>query len=271
MKIGKVGGWLIFPTAAALLVATFLLVGCGSNITATIRERGSTTVQPLAEKLASAFEADNPSIDVDIQDGGSAFGITSVNAGTADIGAASRELTSSDPPLVKHLLAREGIAIIVPLSNPVTNLTKDQVIAIFSGNITNWSQVGGPNKGIDVVAREEGEGTRNAFQDLVMGEVLIRADITVTSNGELKTTVYNDSQAIGFISMGYVDNSVKALAFNGVAATEENVKNGTYFIVRPLYFLTKTQPTGAVKDFIDFCTGPDGQRIVAEEGYITAY
>ena len=269
MKIGKGWKWLMFPTVAALLVATFLLVGCSSNKTATITENGSITVQPLAEKLAAAFKAKNPDVNVVIQGGGSAVGITSVNAGTVDIGAASRELTSSDPTLVKHLLAREGIAITVSPSNPVTSLTKQQVIDIFSGNITNWSQVGGPNKGIDVVARGEGDGTRTAFQGLVMGEELIRANVIVTSNGEIKTTVSQDTQAIGFLSIEYVDSSVKALALNGVAATEENSKNGTYPIVRPLYFLTKTQPTGIVKDFIDFCTGPDGQKIVAEEGYIT--
>jgi len=270
MKIRKGWKWLLFPMVAALLVATFLLVGCSSNITGTITENGSTTVQPLAEKLAGAFKAKNPDVNVVIQGGGSAVGITSVNAGTVDIGAASRELTSADPPLVKSLLARDGIAIIVPPSNPVTNLTKDQVIAIFSGNITNWSQVGGPNKAIDVVAREEGSGTRTAFQDLVMGKALIKADaILQSSNGALKMAVSSDPQAVGFLSLGYLDSSVKALAMNGVAATEENAKNGTYPIVRLLYFLTKTQPTGIVKDFIDFCTGPDGQKVVAEEGYIT--
>ena len=270
MKIRKGWKWFKLPTVAALLVATFLLVGCSSGSLGTITENGSTTVQPLAERLALAFKAKNPDINVVIQGGGSAVGIKSVNDGTVDIGAASRELTAADPTLVKHLLAQDGIAIITHPSNPITSLTKQQVIGIFSGNITNWSQVGGQNKSIDVVAREEGSGTRTAFQDLVMGKALIKADaILQNSNGFLKTAVSSDPQAIGFISMGLVDSSVKALAINGVAATEENAKNGTYPIVRPLYFLTKTQPTGIVKDFIDFCTGPDGQKIVAEEGYIT--
>jgi phosphate transport system substrate-binding protein len=262
--------WLILPIVTALLVAVFMLSGCSSGSLGTITENGSTTVQPLAEKLAGAFKAKNPDVNVVIQGGGSAVGIKSVNDGTVDIGAASRELTASDPTLVKHLLARDGIAIIVHPSNPVTGLTKEQIIGIFAGNITNWSQVGGQNKSIDVVAREEGSGTRTAFQDLVMGKALIKADaILQNSNGFLKTAVSSDSQAIGFISMGLVGSSVKALTINGVAATEENAKNGTYPVVRPLYFLTKTQPTGIVKDFIDFCTGPDGQKIVAEEGYIT--
>jgi len=270
MKIRKTWKWLIFPAVAALLVVVFLLIGCSSNITGTITESGSTTVQPIAEKLASAFEAENPSVRVVIQGGGSGVGIKAVNDGTVDIGAASRELTASDPTLVKHLLARDGIAIIVPPSNPITNLTKQQVIDIFSGNIINWSQVGGPNKSIDVVAREEGSGTRTAFQDLVMGKVLIKADaILQSSNGAIKTAVSNDPQAVGFLSLGYIDSSVKALAMNDVPATEENAKNGTYPVVRPLYFLTNTQPTGIVKDFIDFCVGPDGQKLVAEEGYIT--
>jgi phosphate transport system substrate-binding protein len=270
MKIRKGWKWLTLPVIAGLLVATFLLVGCSSNITGTITESGSTTVQPLAEKLAGNFTANNPEVKIVIQGGGTAVGIKAANDGTVDIGAASRELTASDPTLVKHLLARDGIAIIVPPSNPITNLTKDQVIAIFSGNITNWSQVGGPNKGIDVVAREEGSGTRTAFQDLVMGTALIRADaILQSSNGALKIAVSGDPQAVGFLSLGYLDSSVKALEMNGVPATEENAKNGTYPVVRPLYFLTKQQPTGIVKDFIDFCTGPDGQKVVAEEGYIT--
>ena len=270
MKIRRGWKWFILPMVAALLVATFLLVGCSSGSLGTITENGSTTVQPLAEKLAGAFKAKNPDVNVVIQGGGSAVGIKSVNDGTVDIGAASRELTASDPTLVKHLLARDGIAIIVHPSNPVTGLTKEQIIGIFAGNITNWSQVGGQNKSIDVVAREEGSGTRTAFQDLVMGKALIKSDaILQNSNGFLKTAVSSDSQAIGFISMGLVGSSVKALTINGVAATEENAKNGTYPVVRPLYFLTKTQPTGIVKDFIDFCTGPDGQKIVAEEGYIT--
>jgi phosphate transport system substrate-binding protein len=270
MKIRKGWKWLILPIVAGLLVAAFTLSGCSSGSLGTITENGSTTVQPLAEKLAGAFKAKNPDVNVVIQGGGSAVGIKSVNNGTVDIGAASRELTADDPPLVKHLLARDGIAIIVHPSNPVTNLTKEQVRDIFSGNITNWSQVGGQNKSIDVVAREEGSGTRTAFQDLVMGKALIKSDATLqNSNGFLKTSVSLDPQAIGFLSMGYVDSSVKALAINGVAATEENAKNGTYPVVRPLYFLTKQQPTGLVKDFIDFCTGTEGQKIVAEEGYIT--
>jgi len=260
---------LILPAAAALLLSAFMLGGCSGGTSSTITEAGSTTVQPLAEKLANAFKAKNPDVNIVIQGGGTAVGIKSVNDGTVDIGAASRELKAGEPNLVKHLLARDGIAIIVHPSNPVTNLTKKQVRDIYAGNITNWSQVGGKNKEIHVIAREEGSGTRTAFEDMVMNKELIKAStILLPANGAIMTAVSSNPQAIGFVSFGYIDSEVKALAIDSVAATIENAKNGSYPIVRPLYFLTKQQPTGLVKNFIDFCKGPEGQQLIAEEGYI---
>lgn len=247
-----------------------------SVLTGNISEVGSTTVQPLAEKLAAAFMAINPKVKVDIKGGGTAVGIKAANDGTAEIGAASRELTKDDPALVKFLLARDGIGIIVNSDNPVNGLTKAQIVDIFSGKIINWSQVGGENKEIHVAAREEGSGTRTAFQELVMGKdaagnavQIIKNAILQNSSGAIMQVVKSDAQAISFDSFGYLDGSVKALAINGIAATSENAKNGTYPVVRPLYFLTKDQPTGLVKAFIDFCTGPLAQKIVSSEGYIS--
>jgi phosphate transport system substrate-binding protein len=269
MQSSKKWKWLLFPAIAGLLVAVIVLTGCSGGTAGSITEAGSTTVQPVAEKLAEAFKAENPDVTIVIQGGGSSVGIKSCDDGTVDIGAASRELKSSEPNLVKHLLARDGIAIITHPSNTVTGLTKEQVQDIFSGKITKWSQVGGENKDIYVVAREEGSGTRAAFEEMVMGEELIKSDaILQPSNGAVRTAVSSTQQSIGFVSFGYVDSSVKSMAVDGVAGTVENAKNGTYPIVRPLYFLTKEQPTGLVKDFIDFCLGPDGQEIVTEEGYI---
>jgi phosphate transport system substrate-binding protein len=155
----------IFIIAISLLLPSFLISGCGGGgISDTVTEAGSTTVQPLAEKLAEAFKSENPETTIVIQGGGSSVGIKSCNDGTVDIGAASRELKADEPNLVKHLLARDGIAIITHPSNPVTGLTREQVKDIFSGKITNWSQVGGEIKEIYVVAREEGSGTRTAFE-----------------------------------------------------------------------------------------------------------
>ena len=240
------------------------------ELSGTITEAGSTTVQPLAEKLGGMFMAIYPKVNVVIQGGGSSVGVKSAAEGTVDIGAASRELKSSEiGTVVEHVLARDGIAIVTNPSQGVSNLTKEQVMKIFAGEITNWSEIGGPNKTITVVAREEGSGTRGAFEEMVMGESVITATaILLPSNGALRTTVAGDPNAIGFLSFGYLDGSVKALSVDGVAATVENAKNGTYSIVRPLLLLTKGEPEGIVKEFINFCLGPEGQEVVAED-YMT--
>ncbi len=271
MKFRRV--WFLLP-ALLVVVALVVLAGCSSGTSGTITEGGSTTVQPLAEKLAAAFKLDNPDVEVIIGGGGSSVGVTACNDGTVDIGAISRELKADEPQLVKHLLARDGIAIVTSPGNPVTGLTKAQVRGIFGGTITNWSEIGGPNHSITVVAREEGSGTRAAFQEMVMDKPDPAVQITdkailLPSNGSIKQTVKGDKYAIGFISMGLVDTDVKALAIDGVAATEENAKSGDYPIVRSLYFLTKEQPTGLAKDFIDYCLSSEGQAIVSDEGYIS--
>ncbi len=263
----KIKRWL--PLVSVLLLLVMTLLACGGS-SGEITTAGSTTVQPLAEKLANAYTAKNPDITIAVQGGGSSVGIRSADDGTVDIGAASRELKSSEPNLVKHLLARDGIAIIVHPDNGINDLTVDQIREIFAGNITNWNEIGGPDEEIHVVSREEGSGTRGAFEELVMGEALITEKAVLQpSNGAVRQVVSGDEVSIGYLSFGYLDSSVKPLAIDGVAGTEANAKNGSYPVVRPLYFLTKEQPTGIVKDFIDFCLSDEGQRIVAEEGYIS--
>jgi phosphate transport system substrate-binding protein len=262
--------WLFLISVTSLALVTLVLGGCGQSASSTVTEAGSTTVQPLAEKMAAAFETKNPGVTITIQGGGSSVGVKSAADGTVDIGAASRELKPDEPKLVKHLLARDGIAVVVHPGNPVTGLTKDQIIKIFAGEITDWSEVGGNSGTITVISREEGSGTRAAFEEMVLGEALItdRA-ILQPSNGALRTAVSTTPLAIGFLSLGYVDSTVKALDVNGVAPTQENCESGMYPIVRPLCFLTKEQPTGLVKAFIDFCTSSEGQEIVQEEGYLS--
>jgi phosphate transport system substrate-binding protein len=261
--------------AAMLLVSLFISFSCSTpttdntQLSGTITEAGSTTVQPLAEKFAVAFMKLYPKVTIVIQGGGTGVGLKSANDGTVDIGAASRELTAADPTLVKYLLAKDGIAMVVNANNKVVNLSKQQIVDIYTGKVKNWSQVGGDNKEIHLVAREEGSGTRAAFQELVMGkETIIPTAILQASNGAIRTTVVGDPQAIGFVSFGFVDKAIKALSINDVVATENNALNGTYPIVRPLYFVTKTPATGLVKEFIDFCISAEGQQIVAAEGYI---
>lgn len=260
----------LVPLTCLILVA-LALSGCGGSASGTITEAGSTTVQPVAEKLAAAFMKKNPDVNITIQGGGSSVGIKSAADGTVDIGAASRELKSDEPKLVTHLLARDGIAMVVHPGNSVTGLTKDQIIKIFAGDITDWSEVGGSSGTITVVAREEGSGTRGAFEEMVMGKTLITDKaILQPSNGALRTSVSTTPLAVGFLSLGYIDSTVKPLAVDGVVCTVENCKTGKYPVVRPLYFLTKEQPMGLVKEFIDFCLGSEGQNIIEQEGYLSA-
>ena len=237
-----------------------------------ITTAGSTTVQPVLEKLAEAYLGDNTDVEINVGSGGSSVGVKSAHEGTVDIGHASRELKSDELEygLVTHLLARDGIAIITHPDNTVTGLTTTQVKDIFAGTVTSWSEVGGTASDINVMAREAGSGTRGAFEELVMdGEEIASNALLHNSNGTLRTAVSGDPNSIGFLSFGYLDDSVKALSVDGVEGTVENAKDGTYPIVRPLYLLTKDEPEGEVKWFIDFCLSAEGQAIVEAEGYIS--
>jgi len=236
---------------------------------------GSTTVQPLAELFAEAFTAQNPNVEIDVQGGGSSVGVKSAGEGTADVGNASREIKDSEleefPNLVIHTIARDGIAVAVHPDVEVDGLTKDEARAIFAGEITNWSEVGGPDKPITVISREEGSGTRGAFEEMVMGKEgppIVDTALLFPSNGAVRTAVSTTPDSIGFLSFGYLDESVKALAIDGVEATEANAASGEYPVVRPLNMLTDGEPSGVVKEWLDFILSDEGQAIVVEEGYL---
>ncbi len=238
-------------------------------LSGSISVAGSTTVQPLAEELAKAFIALNPGVKIDVQGGGSSVGIKSAGQGTVDIGTASREIKDSEraefPDLKIFTIALDGIAVVVHPQVGVDDLTVEQVRDIFGGKITNWKEVGGPDKPIVVVSREEGAGTRGAFEEMVMGGVPIAATaILQTSSGAVRTTVATTPDSIGYISFGYLDVSVKVLKINGVEATTANVLNKSYPIVRPLNMLTKGDPQGVVKAWLDWILGPQGQEVVSK-------
>jgi phosphate transport system substrate-binding protein len=247
----------------------------------TISMAGSTTVQPLAEKLAGEYMKANQNLMIDVKGGGSGVGVKSAVDGTAMIGMASRKLSdeekTANPDLVATVIARDGIALIVNPDVTVEGLTLDQARDIFMGKITNWKDLGGEDQMIIVVSREEGSGTRTAFQEMVMkkdkdGNENLIADtaILLSSNGAILTTISSTPYSLGYLSMGYLDATVKDLKINDVAATEENAANGTYSVVRPLNFLTKGQPAGDAKAFIDWILSDAGQTIVKADGYISA-
>jgi len=256
-------------TASLLLAGVALLVpGCGPK-QITIQMNGSTSVQPLAEELARVYMEKYPGVRITYAGTGSGAGIKAAQQGTHDIGTSSRELKPEEKTIKEFRIANDGIALVVHPSNPVSDLTIEQVRKIFSGEISNWKDAGGPDAPITVITREDGSGTRGAFMEIVMHESQIKPDAVVqTKTGAVMTAVASDQNAIGYVSLGSVDNTVKALAIGGVKPSPEAVKSGSYKIQRPFLFLTKEEPKGEVKKFIDFVLSADGQKIVKDKGFI---
>jgi len=235
-----------------------------------VTQAGSTTVQPLAEKLADAFRWLYPNVTVTIQGGGSSVGVKTAADGTVDIGAASRELKPEEPRLISYLIAHSGLAIITHPSNTLAELTKEDVRRIFAGEIRRWDEVGGSNDEIIVVAREEGSGARHTFEKEVMKESLItNRALLQPASGAIRNIISMTPGSIGFLSFNYLDSLVKALAIDGTEATADNIISGTYTMSQPFYFLTRDEPNSPASDFIGFCLSPDGQSIVRSEGYIS--
>ncbi|MGC9517513.1 MAG: phosphate ABC transporter substrate-binding protein [Methanomicrobiales archaeon] len=233
---------------------------------------GSTSVQPVAEKLANKYMETHPDVRINVQGGGSSLGIRSASQGIVDIGMSSKNLESDEKEdLKEYLIGKEGIVIAVSLKNPINDLTKEQLKDIFSGKITNWKEVGGPDAEINVITREEGSGTRSAFEEIVMDDVEIRKDAIVqTSTESVKQAVKQDPNAIGFVSLSHMSDDVKALKIDGFAPSVETISEGTYTIQRPFLFLTKGEPTGEAKAFIQWVLGPEGQAIIEEEKVVPA-
>ncbi|MGD0229580.1 MAG: phosphate ABC transporter substrate-binding protein [Syntrophorhabdales bacterium] len=230
---------------------------------------GSTSVMPFSEKLAQQFQIEWPRIAVDVQGGGSSAGIQACMNRTVDIGMSSRELKGDELVLKEIVICRDGIALVVHPKNPIKDITLEQVRAIYSGKLRNWRQLGWIDRNIDTVTREEGSGTRGAFEELVMGKTAINDSTMVQdSNGSVKEVVATDPYAIGYLSLGVVDAKVKALSVSGVAPTAGNIEAGTYGIVRPFLYLTMGEPSDAAHAFIAYVLSKDGQQMLKKEGLI---
>lgn len=249
-----------------IIIIAVLTFGTGSNYDR-IEIAGSTSVQPVAEKLAEKYMEEHPNVRVDVMGGGSGLGIRSVSQDIIAIGTSSKALkTSEKDGLIEYPIGREGIVVAVNTNNPVNSLSKNQLKDIFSGNITNWKEVGGIDAKINLVIREDGSGTRSAFEDLVMNKTKVKSDAIVqTSTESIKVAVKQDPNAIGYISLAHMTPDVKALKIDGVSPSIETIKDGTYKLQRPFLFVTNGEPKGPVKEFIDWCLGPEGQEIVKNE------
>lgn len=247
-----------------------LVEACQRPTHAGLTLAGSTSVQPLAERWADHYIERGSQQHINVQGGGSTAGVRAAASGAAQLGMVSRALTPDEARRVRGItVARDGIALIVHPSNRIDQLTLEQVRALYAGDVRRWQQLAGANREVTLITREEGSGTRAAFESLVMNKRRIMASALVSdSTGAVSQMVGSDPAALGYISIGLVDSSVKALRIGGVDASEANIDAGRYPLVRPFLFVTAAQPGAATQDFIAWITGPQGREITRREGML---
>ncbi|KQH84073.1 phosphate ABC transporter substrate-binding protein [Vibrio furnissii] len=245
-----------------------------------INVSGSTSVARIMDVLAEEYNATHPDSYVAVQGVGSTAGITLLKKGVAQIAMSSRYLTESEEEesLNSFLLAYDGLAVIVNRANPVNNLSREQLYEIYKGTITNWKQVGGSDQKIAVVTREASSGTRYSFESLLGLTKIIKdrlvSDISpnnlvVNSNSMVKTLINHNSQAIGFVSTGSVDKSVKAIQFEGIDATSKTIAEHKYALSRPFLVLHYSEKASKeAKAFLDFLHSERAKALIVEYGYI---
>lgn len=256
---------------SAIIVAALCLAVFSCERRPSVILAGSTAFQPFAEQLAEDFMDTRSKANVTVQGGGSAVGVNAALTGTAQIGMA--DLVTLPPEaasLTATVVARDGIAIVANPANSVSGLSMEELRGVFNGAIRNWKELGGEDAPITVVSREAGSGTRSSFEKIVKGISLSADAVIQDSNGTIRETVANDRNAVGYLSLGMLSERVKALSIDGADATADNVLSGSYPLVRPIYFLTKGELSGAAREFIDYALGPEGQRTLADEGLIPA-
>ncbi len=255
-----------------LLIST-LIFADDDKVTIT----GSTTVLPIAQRAAEEFMNTNDEADISVRGGGSGVGISALISGRADIADASRSIKDKELKLARekginpkeHIVARDGMAVVVHSDNEIDNIDIETLKKIYTGEISNWKDLGGPSKQIVVISRDYSSGTFEVFKELVLlGDKVMDGAVMLASNKAVKTTIAQTPGAIGYIGLGYLADDVKALKVNGVEPTLETVREGTYELARPLFMYTNGEPTGMTKQFIDFVFSAEGQEIAKNVGYV---
>ena len=269
-------------STAAVPVTTSAPVSTGQR--QTIKISGSTTVLPIVQKAADEYMASHPDADIQVSGGGSGVGIQAIGAKTVDIGMSSREVTTAEmakyPAFVVTTVAQDGIAVVVNPANEIQYITLDQIKDIYLGKITKWTQitganVPGTNNQIVIIGRDSASGTRAYFDESVLLKTTpTKIMLEKNSNGAVLQTIAQTPGSIGYVSIGFVSRDVKPLPIwynfdKIVAPTLENVKSKSYPVSRDLYVITNGQPAGLAGDFITYLLSPEGQKIVADEGYVT--
>ena len=264
MKLKK-----LFAAVLAIAVVGALFAGCGSSKGVTTD--GSTSMEKVIGALGEAFQTDT-GIAFSYNPTGSGSGIQAVLAGTCDIGLSSRNLKDEEKAegLEQTVLALDGIAIIVNPENPVENLDKDTIAKIYTGEITNWKDVGGKDAEIVLIGREAGSGTRDGFESITGTDGACQYRQELTSTGDLITTVAGNPDAIGYASLAAIKDNVKSLKVGGVTPTEETVKDGSYLIQRPFVLVTKqgTKLSDSAQKFFDYITSADAAAVISAAGAV---
>ena len=263
-----------FALVILLLTAVFGAGCISTEDTETISIAGSTTVLPVAQAAAEEYMNQHSNADIQVSGGGSGVGATSVIGGTADIGMLSRDLKASEKEgniLKEFVVGKDGIALVGHPSNTVSDLSLEQVKAIYQGTITNWKDVGGADSEIVLIGRDSSSGTREFFTEFVLNKEDAAKEMQeLNSNGAVAQAVSITPGAIGYVSLEYVDDSLKAFSIGGVAPTVDNVISGIYEINRPLLMVTNGEPEGLAADYLAFILSEEGQQILKDSGFIPA-
>ena len=244
----------------------------GEKLSGTVSTDGSTSMEKVIGALGEKFMADNSGVNFTYNPTGSGSGITAVSEGRCDIGLSSRNLKDEEVQsgLKATVLALDGIAIIVNPENDVADLSLEDIAKIYTGEITNWSEVGGKDAGIVLIGREAGSGTRDGFESITDTKDACQYRQELTSTGDVITAVSQNPDAIGYVSLASVKDSVKVVSVDGITPTEETVKDGTYAIQRPFILVTKEGETlsAAAQAFFDYVTSPEAAEIIAAAGAV---
>ena len=269
----------IITVLCAAVMALSLFAGCGQKANdngtttgGTVSTDGSTSMEKVIGALGESFMEANSGTTFTYNPTGSGSGIQAVSEGRCDIGLSSRALKDDEKAsgLKETIVALDGIAIIVNPQNPVKDLSLEQIAKIYTGEITNWKDVGGEDAEIVLIGREAGSGTRDGFESITKTKDACQYRQELTSTGDVITTVSQNPNAIGYASLAAIKDSVKALTVNGVAPTEATVKDGTYLVQRPFVLVTKEGAalSDTAQKFFDFATSADAASIISAAGAV---
>jgi phosphate transport system substrate-binding protein len=272
----------MFNFKGMLVILVVLVLSLSGLVFAveTLTIQGSTTVLPIAQRAAEVYLQENPDVNITVRGGGSGNGIAALIDGATDIADASRFIKDKEVKAavdkgiypVPHKVAMDGIAVVVNPANSISELTLEQIKAIYTGEIINWKELGGNDQEIVIISRDSSSGTFETFESLVLdGAKVTPSALLQASNGAVAGVVAETKGAIGYVGLGYLSESLKDLKVNGIECSNATVAGGKYPIARPLFMFTNGWPGGLTANYINFILSAEGQKIAEEQGYVPLF